>query len=83
MVFFFFPVGGEKGMSKDISYTKFTAYIENDAVAVHTKGFGHRVGMSQYGADAMARSGSDFAQIMHHYYQNVQLETDWYELTNP
>ena len=33
MVFFFFPVGGEKGMSKDISYTKFTAYIENDAVA--------------------------------------------------
>ena len=63
--------------------TVFEMHIENDAVAVRTKGFGHRVGMSQYGADAMARSGSDFAQILHHYYQNVQLETDWYELTNP
>ena len=33
MVFFFFPVDGEKGVDKDLSYTKFTAYIENDAVA--------------------------------------------------
>ena len=33
LVFFFFPVGGEKGANKDLSYTKFTAYIENDAVA--------------------------------------------------
>ena len=57
--------------------------LEEDAVVVRTKGFGHRVGMSQYGADAMARTGSDFAQILSHYYQDVQLETDWYELTNP
>ena len=33
MVFFFFPIGGKKSTSKDLSYTKFTAYIENDAVA--------------------------------------------------
>ena len=33
MVLFFFPIGGEKTSSKDLSYTKFTAYIENDAVA--------------------------------------------------
>ena len=33
LVFFFFPVGGEKGANKDLSYTKFTAYIDNDAVA--------------------------------------------------
>lgn len=33
MVFFFFPFDGEKGVDKDLSYTKFTAYIENDAVA--------------------------------------------------
>ncbi|MBR5854339.1 MAG: ATP-dependent zinc metalloprotease FtsH [Paludibacteraceae bacterium] len=33
LVFFFFPVGGEKGADKDLSYTKFTAYIDNDAVA--------------------------------------------------
>ena len=33
VVFFFFPVGDKKGADKDLSYTKFTAYIENDAVA--------------------------------------------------
>ena len=33
LVFFFFPVGGEKGADKNLSYTKFTAYIDNDAVA--------------------------------------------------
>ena len=33
LVFFFFPFGGEKGVDKDLSYTKFTAYVENDAVA--------------------------------------------------
>ncbi len=33
MVSFFFPIGGDKTSSKDLSYTKFTAYIENDAVA--------------------------------------------------
>ena len=33
MIFFFFPMGGEKGADKDLSYTKFTAYIDNDAVA--------------------------------------------------
>ena len=33
LVFFFFPMGGEKSADKDLSYTKFTAYINNDAVA--------------------------------------------------
>ena len=33
LIFFFYPVGGEKGIGKDLSYTKFTAYVENDAVA--------------------------------------------------
>lgn len=33
LIFLFFPVGGEKGIDKDLSYTKFTAYVENDVVA--------------------------------------------------
>ena len=32
-VFLFFPMGGENGADKDLSYTKFTAYIDNNAVA--------------------------------------------------
>ena len=33
LIFFFFPIGAERGVDKDLSYTKFTAYVENDAVA--------------------------------------------------
>lgn len=33
LVFFLFPIGTDKGIDKDLSYTKFTAYINNDAVA--------------------------------------------------
>ena len=61
--------------------TVFEMEIRKDAVVIHTKGFGHRVGMSQYGADAMARSGKDFMQILHHYYKDVKLETNWGEST--
>ena len=33
LVFFLFTIGTDKGIDKDLSYTKFTAYINNDAVA--------------------------------------------------
>ena len=59
--------------------TVFEMEIVGNTVVIRTKGFGHRVGMSQYGADAMARAGKDFTQILHHYYQGVTLETDWGE----
>ncbi|VXA98708.1 SpoIID/LytB domain-containing protein [Citricoccus sp. K5] len=35
-------------------------------------GWGHGVGMSQYGAAAMARGGSSVEQILHHYYSPAQ-----------
>ena len=38
-----------------------------------TKGFGHGVGMSQVGADRMARQGKDYQDILHHYYQGVEI----------
>lgn len=51
-------------------------------VTVSTQGFGHRVGLSQYGAKAMAEAGSDFAEILTHYYQGTVIrrlvrEEDW------
>ncbi|WP_040195589.1 stage II sporulation protein D [Candidatus Soleaferrea massiliensis] len=36
-------------------------------------GYGHAVGLSQYGADYMARQGSSYRDILLHYYQNVQI----------
>lgn len=54
--------------------TAFTVTTDGDAVTFHTRGFGHRVGMSQYGADAMALSGSTYEDILQHYYPGTVLE---------
>lgn len=53
--------------------TVFSVAVEADQIHIHTKGYGHRVGMSQYGADAMAVAGSDYTQILAHYYQGTEL----------
>lgn len=53
--------------------TAFSVKPENDQITITTKGYGHRVGMSQYGADAMAVSGSSFEQILAHYYPGTLL----------
>ncbi len=37
------------------------------------KGYGHRVGMSQWGMQGMALSGSNYEEILAHYYQGIQL----------
>ena len=53
--------------------TAFEVSVSEDMIAITTKGYGHRVGMSQYGADAMAVSGSSYDQILAHYYQGSEL----------
>ena len=53
--------------------TAFMVSVTSDSVSITTKGFGHRVGMSQYGADAMALEGSDYRQILAHYYRGTTL----------
>lgn len=58
--------------------TAFTVTAVGSTVTVTTRGFGHRVGMSQYGADAMAISGSSYDQILSHYYPGTTLES-WNE----
>lgn len=45
-----------------------------DTITVVTKGYGHRVGMSQYGADAMAATGNTYSEILSYYYPGTQLE---------
>ncbi len=37
------------------------------------KGYGHGLGMSQYGARAMAEEGYDYREILEHYYQGVRI----------
>lgn len=53
--------------------TYFTVQDTGSALEITTRGFGHRVGMSQYGADAMAVSGSSWREILTHYYPGTEL----------
>lgn len=55
--------------------TAFVISAIGDTIVITTKGYGHRVGMSQYGADAMAVSGSNYRQILAHYYAGTTLST--------
>ena len=53
--------------------TAFAVKNLGDTIEITTKGYGHRVGMSQYGADAMAASGSTWQEILCHYYPGTEL----------
>lgn len=46
-----------------------------DKIIFSGGGFGHGVGMSQYGAGYMSKKGNTFDQILQHYYQGVSLGT--------
>ncbi len=48
--------------------------VTEDTVTISTLGYGHRVGLSQYGARAMALEGKDFVQILSHYYRSTKIK---------
>ncbi len=48
--------------------TDFNVQVNNNRVVFTTYGNGHAVGMSQYGANALAKQGKTFSQILIHYY---------------
>ncbi len=55
-----------RSASFDISY-------DNGIFTITTKGYGHGVGMSQYGANAMAEQGSTYNEILSHYYKGAEI----------
>lgn len=57
-----------------IRSTDFEIKLENDKVIFNTKGYGHGVGMSQYGANGMAKAGYNYKQILTHYYQGTNIQ---------
>ena len=57
----------------DLKSTAFVITVVGSSVTITTKGSGHRVGMSQYGADAMAVAGSSCREILMHYYQGAEI----------
>ena len=49
----------------------FTGEAEGDQVVFSVTGYGHGVGMSQYGANALAKEGKSYLDILTHYYTGV------------
>lgn len=54
--------------------TKFEVAKVGNSFVFRGTGYGHGLGVSQFGARAMAESGYDYKQILQHYYQGVQIE---------
>ncbi len=73
-------IGGAKVGGNDIkkalglSSRNFTITCKDGKFTVKTVGNGHMVGMSQYGADYMARQGSGWQEILKHYYTGIKIE---------
>ena len=54
--------------------TDFEIELLGNEVRITTKGYGHGVGMSQYGALGMAKSGYKYDEILKHYYNNTEIK---------
>ena len=52
----------------------FTAEYKEGSYIFKVKGYGHGLGMSQYSADYMARQGSNYDEILRHFYDGIKLE---------
>ena len=59
---------------KEIPSTLFTLIREGDNIIIQGKGYGHGVGLSQWGALEMARQGQSYSNILSHYYPGTILE---------
>ena len=56
-----------------LSSTNFEYVINENEIVFKCKGYGHGVGMSQWGANVMAKSGADYKDILTHYYTGVEI----------
>ncbi len=51
----------------------FNIIKQNNEVIINTKGYGHGVGMSQYGAQGMALANKKYDEILNYYYKNTKI----------
>ena len=45
-----------------------------EKITIKSKGFGHGVGMSQYGAQQLANNGYKYNEILKYYYQGIEIK---------
>ena len=47
--------------------------VKNNKVYIKTRGYGHGVGLSQYGSNEMAKLGYTYDEILKYYYKNIEI----------
>lgn len=57
----------------DLRSANFEIELRDKSIVFKVKGYGHGVGMSQWGAEAMAKSGKNYYDILKHYYPNTEI----------
>ena len=65
--------GNEIRLLFNLRSTNFTINQKGKKLTFTTKGYGHGIGMSQYGANYMAQDGASYKEILKHYYQGVDI----------
>jgi stage II sporulation protein D len=51
--------------------------VDENSLIISGKGFGHGVGMSQWGAKALASQGKNAEQIIKYFFKDVQIKKEW------
>lgn len=67
--------GREVREKLDLQSSDFSIKQRDNHLIFTTKGYGHGIGMSQYGANGMAEEGSTYQDIVKYYYQDVEIST--------
>ena len=67
--------GGEMRTLFSLRSTHFTISATEAEITFSVTGYGHGVGMSQYGANALAKEGKTYEEILQWYYTGITLDT--------
>ena len=65
--------GTEVRTAIGLSSTLFSIGFSGEKITFTSDGYGHGVGMSQYGANGMAKEGYDYKEILTHYYSGTEI----------
>lgn len=58
----------------ELKSANFKVTMENENIKFEVTGYGHGVGMSQTGADSLAKQGKKYEEIIKHYYTGIKIE---------
>ncbi|KOA18349.1 amidase enhancer precursor [Clostridium homopropionicum DSM 5847] len=68
-------ISGQKFRTQlNLNSANFTIEFNPNDITITCMGYGHGVGMSQWGANAMAKDGNTYKEILKHYYQGIELQ---------